>query len=537
MPLLLVVIEPGRRKLPLVAAWLGGLVFWLLAVQWVLATDRSAWPGWLAMALALSLFWVAFVGITRFILRRTDLPLTVIVPVVWVALEYVRAYTLTGFPWYYLAHSQFRQIYWTQIADFAGSLGLSFLIVLVNSALVELALLLSGRNLNSISSAPLSDGRKVARWQWVRWGCVASSTLATLGYGVYRVQTATFRSGPLVAMLQSNEIQGYGPDQRKTRAVLQQLYLTMVENAINMNPKPDLIVWPETAYPYTFVTVDAELTSKALDEQVKTFDPDSIGSDWTKIRDQNNLALRQILERTKIPMMLGITTHDFRLAGPARYNSAVLVRPGSDPQSYHKMHLVPFGEYVPLVDMLPWLMIFVPFDHVPLLNFGESPRWFDLGSYRMAAAICFEDTLPHVVRRSFSEVPDEAQPDLIINLSNEGWFGATSEHEMHLAISTFRCIENRVPMARAVNTGVSAMIDGNGAIVAAVGKNKQEVLSVATPLDDRTSLYSQWGDWLGQITLAGTIGFLVLGLIAPRRSPSSTDSRRRESTRPAQTPA
>jgi len=156
---------------------------------------------------------------------------------------------------------------------------------------------------------------------------------------------------------------------------------------------------------------------------------------------------------------------------------------------------------------------------MPSLKFGDIPTWFHFGPYRLATAICFEDTVPHVVRRFFAEAPDAAQPDLIVNLSNDGWFHDTSEHEMHLAVSTFRCIENRVPMARAVNTGISAMIDGNGSIVRSVPQNKQEVLTVVAPLDDRTSLYSHWGDWLGQLTLAGTVGLLVLGWVAPRRSP------------------
>ncbi len=88
---------------------------------------------------------------------------------------------------------------------------------------------------------------------------------------------------------------------------------------------------------------------------------------------------------------------------------------------------------------------------------------------------------------------------------------------MHLAVSAFRCIENRVPLVRAVNTGISAMIDGNGQIVQSLAKLKTGVLTAVTPLDDRVSLYSQWGDWLGQFCLAALIGLLVLGTFSPRR--------------------
>ncbi len=518
VPLFLAVADPARRPAVSFAGWLGGVVFWLLAVQWILATDSTAWSGWLAMALALSLFWLGFVWITRLILRRTRLPLTVVAPVVWVALEYVRAYTLTGFPWYYLAHSQYRQVYWTQIADFAGSLGVSFLIALVNSLVVELIAPYFYAPGHDTTPGLVATWARLPRGQWVRLGSVLVSVGATLGYGIYRVQSATFRPGPRVAMLQSSEVQEMNPERRKSSLTLHQMYLQMVDNAMARKPKPDLIVWPETAFPFGLVTIDPEIPANTLDQHVKRYDPESIGADWARKRDASNAEFRRLLDRTRTALMVGLTTYDFGVGGPSKYNSAVLFRPGAQPQSYHKLHLVPFGEYVPLIGVFPWIVKFTPFDfeRLPTLDFGDAPSWFDLGPYRLGAVICFEDTVPQVVRRLFSEVPDAAQPDLLVNLSNDGWFHATAEHEMHLAVSTFRCVENRVPMARAVNTGVSAMIDGNGAIVRELGKNKQDVLDVAAPLDDRTSLYSRWGDWLGQATILGTLGFVVLGLIAPK---------------------
>lgn len=518
VPLFLVVADPRPIRWASGAGLVGGFAFWALAVQWVRVVDPSAWLGWLAMALALALFWAAFVGAARWTLRRTGLPPTVVLPVAWVALEYLRAHVLTGFPWYYLAHTQYRQLYWTQIADFAGALGLSFLIALVNAALVEA--LLPGLA-PAGPAAELAEGpRRAEIARRVRLGLVALSALGTLGYGAYRVRSAAFRPGPRVAMLQTSEVQRYDPQARKSTAELYATIKQMIHNAATARARPDLIVWPETAYPFGLVTIDPELSARSLDELAKLYYADAIGDDLKRKRDQSNAEFRRLMEQYRIPMMIGLTTYDFRPSTYSRYNSSVLFRPGLEPQSYHKLHLVPFGEYVPLIDVIPWLIKLTPFtpDQMPTLRFGAAPAWYDLGPYRLAAAICFEDTVPHVVRRFFSEVPDGAPPDLIVNLSNDGWFHETSEHEMHLAVSTFRCVENRAPMARAVNTGVSAMIDGNGAIVEALRPNQQAVLNVAAPLDDRTSLYSRWGDWLGQVTLAGTIGLLVLGLIAPRRA-------------------
>ena len=100
----------------------------------------------------------------------------------------------------------------------------------------------------------------------------------------------------------------------------------------------------------------------------------------------------------------------------------------------------------------------------------------------------------------------------MLNLSNDGWFHGSSEHDMHLAISVFRAVENRVPLARAVNTGISALIDGNGRVLDALPKLTEGVLTGTVPLDDRTSLYSAWGDWLGLFCLAVSIGLLPLAL-------------------------
>ena len=113
--------------------------------------------------------------------------------------------------------------------------------------------------------------------------------------------------------------------------------------------------------------------------------------------------------------------------------------------------------------------------------------------------------MPQVVRRAFA---GNVQPDLLINQSNDGWFQGSSEHEMHLAISVFRAVENRVPIARSANRGISAFIDGNGKILASVPKLKADVLAVSVPLDDRTAFYSKAGDWLALACLAVTIGLI-----------------------------
>ncbi len=294
---------------------------------------------------------------------------------------------------------------------------------------------------------------------------------------------------------------------------------SLIRKAMAESPRPDLIVWPESSYPWGFSSFEVGIDPNLLDRQVKEFDPKSIGGDWTREQKRVDVYFESILNATKIPMIVGSSIYEFKKSGYSKFNSAILFRPGLPNQIYNKLHLVPFGEYVPLLKAFPWIIRLTPFQatRTRFLDHGSKLSWFELGKYRLATAICFEDTVPHLVRRFFAEAPDGRQPDLLVNLSNDGWFHATSEHEMHLAVSVFRCIENRVPLARAVNTGVSAMVDGNGRIVQSLDKLKFGVLSAITPLDDRVSFYSRWGDWLGQFCLASLLGLLVLGTFSPRR--------------------
>jgi apolipoprotein N-acyltransferase len=218
-------------------------------------------------------------------------------------------------------------------------------------------------------------------------------------------------------------------------------------------------------------------------------------------------------------MLVGSLTFDHRPSGYSRYNSALLFQPGSATvQAAFKLHLVPFGEYVPLIETFPWLTALTPYHgtHIPSLDPGTDPVWLSLGPYRVVTAICFEDTVPQVVRRYFREAQDGPHPDLLVNLSNDGWFRGSSEHDMHLAVSVFRAVEHRVPLARAANMGVSAIVDGNGRVVASLPKLKEGVLAGVVPLDDRAGTYSTWGDWLGQSCLAVTIGLVPLAFLYPR---------------------
>jgi apolipoprotein N-acyltransferase len=496
-------------------AWAGGFAFWLLAIHWIWATDQTAWLGWIVMSLFLSIWWPGFVFLARFAKRRLGLPLIVSAPIFWVALEYLRAYVLTGFPWYYLAHSQYRWLYFTQIADFSGSLGLSFLIAVVNAYLVDLLTLPLFR-----SRAKGNLWVRLAPGHRVRLVTVVLAILGTVSYGVWRVESSIFEPGPRVALLQTNDVNVYDSDLNRKPEEIQADIEALIARAKNSEPRPDLIVWPETANPWSFYRIDPKLDRSGLDALAKReFGPDDTASRWIENRDAVDAHFARLMRWVGIPMMVGTSIYEFAPSSYLKFNGAILFHPDRAMQIYRKLHLVPFGEYVPLIEQFPWLIRLTPYRGTRLhfLDHGRDPAWFDLGKYRLASAICFEDTLPQVVRRFFAEAPDGRQPDVLVNLSNDGWFKSTSEHEMHLAVSVFRCIENRVPLVRSVNTGISALVDGNGRMVKTLGKLQKGVLIETVPLDPRTSLYTLWGDWLGMFCSASTIGMVLMGTFSPRR--------------------
>ncbi len=512
VPLFLLVRSARPRWSLYLGAWLGGMVFSLLAVAWVRLTDPSAWLGWVVLAFYLSLYWPAFLGLARLGVRRLGLPLLLVAPVVWVGLEYVRGFALTGFPWLYLAHTQYRFLPFIQIADLTGVWGPSLLVALVNAWLVEM--------LTQPWRTESAQGFWPRRSQAVRAVIVVGLLAACGVYGLIRIGTAQFRPGPRIALLQSSFRQELKSSLEPEQII--RVYRELMVRALR--DRAELIVWPETSFPYYFTTIAPGLndaTLERLGRQVEIGRGGHGGSDPSSPAGgrRDPARHRQLGGRAG-----GLRHHGRRV--PAGGTAQVQLRAAGRAEStteqrYDKLHLVPFGEYVPLLETFPWLTRLTPYhgELVPRLSPGKAPSWLDLKGLRYASAICFEDSLPSVVRRSFAEVTDGHAPDVILNISNDGWFQGSSELDMHLATSVFRAIENRVPVARAVNTGISAIIDGNGRIRSALPRLAVAALTESVPLDGRGSLYIAGGEWLGLVCALATAGLILGGLFRPRPKP------------------
>jgi apolipoprotein N-acyltransferase len=531
VPLLALVRCPARPRALYAAAFAGGLLFFGPALQWMRVADPRMYFTWAGLTIYCALYLPLGLFLVRRLDRRTAWPLTVTVPVVWAALEYLRAGFGTGFAWYFLGHTQHDLLPVIQVADLAGAYCVTLLVAAVNAYAFEL--LWAWRPFRvwcGGADAPPRWGPAGLAWQGAG---VAAALGAALGYGSWRLGQADFAAGPRLALVQGNlpqQIRNSG-----TAEAVAAHYIGLCDLAATYGP--ELLVFPETSYPQDWEE-EAPGTPTAASAAMAS----AMAARW------------------KTNVLVGLNGQaPGRDGKPHRYNSAVLIeREGRPAGRYDKVHRVPFGEYVPLRDWLPFMNALAPYDFDYSVAPGEEYTRFPLAGrpgarpVTFGVAICYEDTDPDTVR-PYAGADGRPPADFVLNLSNDGWFDGTSEHEEHLAVCRFRAVECRRSVARAVNMGVSAVIDPNGRVLAprllgeaaprpggeagaeparvwSVGPEEQAgrglpparwaefkkvpgVLLASVPLDGRASLYARWGDWLPW----GCWAVLLAGCLLPTR--------------------
>ena len=548
-------VSNGRRYL---AAWLGGWAFFLLTLKWIRVAhpmmELLAWPG-------ISLYCSLYFPMALFLLRRLDrlkLPFAFTLPVVWVALEFVRTHFPTGFPfleyvnaqtqvgfgWYALGYTQHAFIPLLQAADLGGVYLISAVVACVNGVAYEWAMRLTPF---------LVFINKPRSWRpsifYREMKVTAFGTLFVVlvtSYGTYRLIHQPFAIGPRVALLQGNLSQNEkmqrGDQKASDVPPVDAEYLPLAKRSARPEDglKPDLIIWPETCWGDDWFD-----TFKNVPDDPEV--PDTAGRIQMR---QAKLAARA-LENAPTNLLLGLNAQEWDGTRWHRYNSALLLKPGDTSfygDRYDKIHLVPFGEYVPLRTTFPWMSVFSPYkwdysctpgSRYTRFEFKALDKQFRSGkeiakqpaggtepvkdrTYRFGVLICYEDSDPQLARR-YNQWGKGGEPvDFLVNISNDGWFDGTEEHEQHLAISRFRAVEARRSVVRAVNMGISAIIDPEGRVIAKpdfeweLSKKTIAVVKGEVPIDDRGSPYAFVGDWVP----ATAWGFLIgLHFFSMRRRP------------------
>jgi apolipoprotein N-acyltransferase len=519
-PLLSLVRTTARPWRIYTSAWLGGLLCYTAALQWMRVADYRMYATWIGLALYCSLYFPFQILLLRILDRRTRLPLVVTVPVVWTALELFRAHFATGFAWYFLGHSQHAFLPLIQISDVGGAYAVTFVLAMVNAWLFERLYAWDRFRAGLRLPAMLAPQPRLFGWQS---GAVVLVVAAALGYGFWRLGQQDSRVGPRVALIQGNldqRIRNNATDAQEEEALqtMRSHFVKLTDQAAAQDPKPNLIVWPETSHIEAWMDLP-----KGLPEEQS---PPS----WQHALAISRARFRGDAKRWGTNLLFGVNgyTPDANWK-PERWNSAVLVdAEGAPAGRYDKIHRVPFGEYVPLRDWIPWMNQLAPYDYDYSVRQGERMTRFTLGSYHFGMLICFEDTDPYLARQYARDESDAKPVDFLVNISNDGWFDGTSEHEEHLAICRFRAVESRRAIVRAVNMGISAVIDADGRVVAlpgpswAASKKVAAVLTAAVPIDSRSSPYARWGDWLPITCWIGLAVGMLLAVVRPASAPRAT---------------
>ncbi len=507
-------ISPRRRYL---AAYCGGLAFFLPALQWIRLAHPMMYLSWVGLALTQAAYFPLALALIRRLDRLKWFPFPLAVAVAWVGLEYVRAHFPTGFPflkplglhqlvgfaWYYLGHALHDFPALIQVADLGGVWLISFMLAAFNAMLAEWFFRSSA--LHRALRWPLERRIGFNREMWSA-SLAMALFLLTYGYGMFRLKHEDFEKGPRVVAIQAD----FAQDVKMGDPIgLFREYNRLCETAAIR--RPDLIIWPETCYSPEY-TVSTAKPGSDLPEAIKN-----------GLKDNADLE-RHAFENWRTNVLLGSGLDEWDGERTWKYNSAILLNPdGTFNDRYDKMHLVPFGEYVPFKETFPWLRYFTPYRHDYSCRPGEKRTRFAIMSgdtqYTFGVLICYEDSEPYLARQY--NLPDGADRpvDFLVNISNDGWFRGSEEHEQHLAICKFRAVEARRSVVRAVNMGVSAIIDSDGKIQALPHNSVPESVHHVGPvtdrirIDTRESFYAKVGDW----PAAACWSLIALGFVLTRR--------------------
>jgi apolipoprotein N-acyltransferase len=563
VPLLCLVRAEGRARNIYWSAWAGGLVFFWPVLQWMRVADIRMYGTWAMLATYCAVYFPAAIFLIRKVDRGTALPLVITVPVVWTALEFLRSFLLTGFAWYYLGHTQHAFLPMIQIADVAGAYGVTFLLAAANAwifavlfrqtwfkAFFHLSVEKKPTDVTFYAENRKPKSEKRPSWLAFQGLAVLIAIAAALFYGFWRLDQEDFLPGPRLALLQGNvdqRLRNAADNEKEVHARLDinKHYMELCRVALKQEPRPDLLVWPETSFHSRWYDVSAKLP------------PHKTPLEWVQKGAQIQELLGLMAKTMKTNSLLGVNSRILNEHGESdQYVSALLVTSdGHWDQRYDKIHRVPFGEYVPFKD---WPLVgalmnyFAPYEDGYEVRRGERLTRFKLGKHHFGVVICFEDTDPYLARQYSRPDQDGPAVDFLINASNDGWFDGTSEHDEHLAICRFRAIECRRAVARSVNMGISAVIDSNGKVlqprlfgrsgpyqswevVEQDGKIPElptgrwsdfkkvpGVVGATIPIDSRVSLYAYLGDWLPW-TCWAVIGLgIVISMWRARRELAKT---------------
>lgn len=400
------------------------------------------------LCIYLSIYTGIFALLFSITIKNSKLPSMFIAPVFWIAMEYLRSYLFTGFPWSSIGYTQYKLLTLIQIADITGIYGVSFLLVAINGAIADIYLIRK-----RIKDMPLFPMLQTV----VGFSVLLVLILLTVIYGQWKMNQKIPGEPIKVSIVQGNIEQDKKWDLSYQRSVINTYNNLSLKASVS---SPSMIIWPETAIPFFF--------------------------------EKDELHTRELLlfqKRLNAYLLFGtILCKDKGEKKPSFTNSIVLLdKSGNVAYKYDKIHLVPFGEYVPFQKVLFFVkkLSFGIGDYSKGNQYNKAVTPFG----RFAGVVCYEIIFPGLVRKFFID-----GGDFIVNVTNDAWFGKTTGPYQHFSMAVFRAIENRKPIIRAANTGISGFIDSKGRIISKSKLFKQVIITRYIKTDSTKSFYTKYGD-------------------------------------------
>lgn len=466
-------IEGKKPLKAFTTAYSVGTLFFLGTIYWLIHVTL---PGMIATALYLAVYFGIFGLIVSPAVSRPSYLSLFVIPSAWVTLEYLRSHVFSGFGWNLLAHSQSHNLPMIQMADIAGSYGVSFLIILVNAAIFFTIKDMRKKNYSTLYPA-----------------IAFAFIFLAAGYGMLRLNNIFTGEQLKVAVIQGNIPQNEKWDSAFRQKIIDKYEALTIASA---KDSPDLIVWPESSVP-GFLASEEDLFRK-VSGAAKT---------------------------AHAALLVGEPRED---AGDkdAYYNSATLFdKDGKLIDSYDKIHLVPFGEFIPAKGLFSFVEKFTKSTigdfsagkEYTVFKFiversrkADDYNWKLVKNVKFSALICFEDIFPDISRQFVKR-----GANFLVNMTNDAWFGKTCAPYQHVQSSVFRAVENRVNVIRAANTGVSCFIDQKGRITGSVRSGGKDIFVDGFKTEDiiltkTRTIYTVYGDLFAYLCILATVLYILM---------------------------
>lgn len=465
LPLHLALAQPAPLRRSFQLGWMAGTLAFAGIMFWVVTAMHLYGKVPLAISILLMLLLAIYLGLFLAVYAlgwawfRQHLPAWTFLaaPSLWVTLEWLRTYLFSGLPWALLGYSQYQWLPVIQMADVTGVYGLSFLVVLVNVAGVDL--ILWGLNRREGQQRP-----------WPALAGATAAMLVVLFYGHWRLSAGPEPRSISVGLVQANIDQAQKWDAAYRRATIDR-YARLTGQA---SAGTDLVIWPEAATPFLF-------------EREREY----------------KLEVMDLVRSRRVPLLFGSPALRYYPDGrPYLLNSAYFLSQDGLPLGrYDKRHLVPFGEYIPLHSSLLFFLDklvegigdFEAGTQATVLPLPDRETQVSDGRAQAKAAfgvvICYEVIFPNLVREFAAN-----GADFMVTITNDAWFGKSAAAYQHFGMVVLRAVENRRAFARAANTGISGFIDPQGRILRASPIFEEAAFSGQIPLDRTLTFYTRYGD-------------------------------------------